>query len=35
MKKLLHENLTYKIIGAAREVYRVLGPGYLEFYPAK
>ena len=30
MKKLLHENLTYKIIGASREVYRVLGPGYLE-----
>ena len=22
MKKLLHEDLTYKIIGAAREVYR-------------
>ena len=30
MKKLLHEDLTYKIIGAAREVFRVLGPGYLE-----
>jgi len=30
MKKLLYENLTYKIIGAAREVYKVLGPGYLE-----
>ena len=30
MKKLLHEKLTYKIIGAAREVYKVLGPGYLE-----
>ena len=30
MSKLLYENLSYKIIGAAREVYNVLGPGYLE-----
>ena len=30
MHKLLHEKLTYKIIGAAKEVYKVLGPGYLE-----
>ena len=30
MGKLLYEDLTYKIIGAAREVHRVLGPGYLE-----
>jgi GxxExxY protein len=30
MMKLLYENLTYKIVGAAREVYKVLGPGYLE-----
>ena len=30
MKKLLYEDLTFKIIGAAKEVYRVLGPGYLE-----
>ena len=30
MNKLLYEDLTYKIIGAAKEVYRVLGPGYLE-----
>jgi GxxExxY protein len=30
MGKLLYEDLTYKIIGAAREVHKVLGPGYLE-----
>ena len=30
MNKLLYEELTYKIIGAAKEVYKVLGPGYLE-----
>ncbi|MBI5185730.1 MAG: GxxExxY protein [Nitrospinae bacterium] len=30
MGKLLYEDLTYKIIGAAKEVYRELGPGYLE-----
>ena len=30
MTKLLYEELTYKIIGAAKEVYRVLGPGFLE-----
>ncbi len=30
MGKLLHEDLTYKVIGAAQEVHRVLGPGYLE-----
>ena len=30
MGKLLYEDLTYKIIGAAQEVYRELGPGYLE-----
>ena len=28
--KLLYENLSYNIIGAAKEVYKVLGPGYLE-----
>jgi len=30
MGKLLYEELTYNIIGAAREVYKELGPGYLE-----
>ena len=30
MSNLLYENLSYKIIGAAREVYKELGPGYLE-----
>jgi len=27
---LLFEDLTYKIIGAAIEVHKILGPGYLE-----
>ena len=30
MKKLLYEDLSYNIIGAAQEVYRELGSGYLE-----
>ena len=30
MSKLLYEDLTYKIIGAAQEVYKELGFGYLE-----
>ena len=30
MSKLLYEDLTYKIIGAAREVFNELGPGFLE-----
>ena len=28
--KLLYEDLTYQLIGAAREVYKQLGSGYLE-----
>ena len=30
MAKLLYEDLTYQIIGAAQEVFNILGPGYLE-----
>jgi len=30
VSKLLYEDLTYKIIGAAKEVYKELGPGFLE-----
>ncbi len=30
MENLLYKELTYQIIGAAREVYYVLGRGYLE-----
>jgi len=30
MSKLVYEDLSYKIIGAAKEVYGELGPGYLE-----
>ncbi|MDY6791460.1 MAG: GxxExxY protein [Thermodesulfobacteriota bacterium] len=30
MGKLLYEEITYKIIGSAREVHKQLGPGYLE-----
>ena len=30
METLLYRELTYQIIGAAREVYYVLGRGYLE-----
>lgn len=28
--KLLYEDLTYNLIGVAKEVYKELGPGYLE-----
>jgi GxxExxY protein len=30
MNNLIHEELTYKIIGAGQEVHKELGPGYLE-----
>jgi GxxExxY protein len=29
-EKLLYEDLTYAVLGAAQEVHRTLGPGYLE-----
>jgi GxxExxY protein len=30
MTKLLYPELSYQIVGAAMEVHRILGPGYLE-----
>jgi GxxExxY protein len=30
MNRLIHEDVTFEIIGAAMEVHRILGPGFLE-----
>ena len=30
MTEILYKDLSYKIVGAAMEVHRVLGPGFLE-----
>ena len=28
--KLLHKELSYKLVGAAMEIHKILGPGFLE-----
>jgi GxxExxY protein len=30
MSKIIYKELSYKIVGAAIEVHRILGPGFLE-----